>query len=30
MRVSLVLPSQHDVRQPNEKPLSNPFGDTMP
>lgn len=29
MRVSLVLPSQHDVCQPNEKPLSNPFGDTM-
>lgn len=24
------LPSQHDVCQPNEKPLSNPFGDTMP
>ena len=30
MRVSLVSPSQHDVCQPNEKPLSNPFGDTMP
>lgn len=22
--------SQHDVCQPNEKPLSNPFGDAMP
>lgn len=29
MRVSLVSPSQHEVCQPNEKPLSNPFGDTM-
>lgn len=29
MRVSMVLPSQHDVCQPNEKPLSNPFGDMM-
>lgn len=29
MRVSMVLPSQHDVCQPNEKPLSNSFGDTM-
>lgn len=30
MRVSMVLPRQHDVCQPNEKPLSNPFGDAMP
>lgn len=30
MRVFLVIyPSQHDVCQPNEKPLSNSFGDTM-
>lgn len=24
-----LLPNQHEVCQPNEKPLSNPFGDTM-
>lgn len=29
MRVSLVFPSQHEVCQPNRKPLSNLFGDTM-
>ena len=29
MRVSRVLPNQHDVCQPNRKPLSNLFGDTM-
>lgn len=29
MRVSLVSPSQHEVCQPNRKPLSNLFGDTM-
>lgn len=28
MRVSLVSPKSADVCQPNEKPLSNPFGDT--
>lgn len=30
MRVFLVSPSQHDVRQPNGNPLRKPFGDTMP
>lgn len=29
MRVSWVLPNQHEVCQPNRKPLSNLFGDTM-
>lgn len=28
MRVSMVLPSQHDVCQPNDNPLRKPFGDT--
>lgn len=28
MRVYMVLPSQHDGCQPNEKPLSNSSGDT--
>lgn len=29
MRVSLVLPSQHEVCQPNSNPLRKLFGDTM-
>lgn len=30
MRVSQVLPNQHDVCQPNDNPLRKPFGDAMP
>lgn len=29
MRISWVLPNQHEVCQPNRKPLSSLFGDTM-